>query len=176
MKRIISVLFALTISLYFTACQTPIYVNYNADKSIETNTHKTFVMAPAPDEAPANMPGYSAITAKAIQDKIAEILTSKGYQQVESVDSADMVAAFNVSGELRTQLWGVTGWGWHSSGTINSAAYITGTLVVDFYDTATKTLFWHGWAQADFFETQQDKGEGERAIKLILDKFPSAKN
>jgi len=174
MKKIISALFIISLCLYLTACQTPIRVNHNVDTSINFVAFKTFVMAPPPEKAPENMPGYSPIVAKDIQNEIAGIVAEKGYRQVDRIEEADMVVSFSISDQLRTQFWGVTGWGWSGTGSINSTDYISGTLVIDFYEVTTKSLFWHGWAMADFFEYKQNTADGSRAIQKILKSFPAA--
>jgi hypothetical protein len=91
-------------------------------------------------------------------------------------DSADLLVAFSVTGEPRTNVMsdGGWGWGWYGGRPIVTTHYVAGTLVIDFYDAKRQKLVWHGWATADVFDKA---GSGDlilRAVKSILSRYPPA--
>jgi len=129
---------------------------------------QTFSLTPAPEKKPKGLVGYSAITARRIQENIKTALESKGYQQV-SASKAEMMVAFSVSGEPRIDVVGY-GPGWY--GNTYTQHYVEGSLVINIYDARSKQLIWHGWATAELFDPSEGQKAGPKAVQAILKKFP----
>lgn len=89
------------------------------------------------------------IVVQQIKDAVDSQLTSKGMTKTDD-DKADMYVGIQTS-IAQQQQWNAygTGGGWRFGGGMASATSSTiqiGTLVVDFYDPATKQLVWRGVA------------------------------
>jgi hypothetical protein len=69
--------------------------------------------------------------------------------------------------------YGGWGWGGVGSSTTTVSEFTEGTLVVDIFDAATKTLIWRGVAQ-DELKAKQNKREKQaaKAITKLLRDFP----
>ncbi len=138
------------------------------DPQTDFSKYRTFSLAPAPEKKPKGLVGYSAITARRIQENIGTALESKGYRQV-SASKADMMVAFTVSGEPRVDIVGY-GPGWY--GDTYTQHYVQGSLVINIYDTRSKQLIWHGWATAEIFDSNAARKAEPEAVQAILKKFP----
>ena len=77
----------------------------------------------------------------------ADVLTSAGARD------ADLMVAFSVSGQPRTDVVGGGGgyYGW--GGSTFTTHYVVGRLVIDIFDNRIKKLLWHGWADKEIFES-----------------------
>ena len=159
---------AASLALVFAVgCSLKSHIDY--DPGVDFAKYQTFAQAPPPDVKPTALVGYSDITARRIQDEIASGLQARGYQKA-SRSKADMVVAFNVSGEPRAEIVGY-GPGWY--GNTYTQHYVQGHLVVNVYDAGTKQMVWHGWVDARIYEGE---GTGKRipeAVEAILKKFPA---
>ncbi len=138
------------------------------DPQTDFAKYTTFSLAPTPENKPSGLVGYSAITARRIQENIKTSLESKGYRQA-TASKADMLVAFTVSGEPRTDIEGY-GPGWY--GNSYTEHYVLGTLVVNIYDARSKQLVWHGWASAEIFDPSDGEKAEPQAVQAILKKFP----
>jgi hypothetical protein len=153
------------LSLAFaTGCAIQAHTDF--DPQVDFAKYKTFTMAPPPQGKPKGLVGYSAISARRIQEEIASALQTKGYNEVSQ---GDMVVAFSVTGEPRTDLVGY-GPGWY--GDTYTQHYVQGNLVINIYEAKTRELVWHGWASAQIYDSQQAEKEGPKAVQAIMKKFP----
>jgi len=118
------------------------------------------------------------IVAQQIKDAINSQLTSKGMTQVDS-DTADMYVGTQTSIQQQQQ-WNAygTGGGWRFGGGMASAQSSTiqiGTLVVDFYDPASKQLVWRGLATKTLNPSsnpQTNMNRINQAVAKLLKSFP----
>jgi hypothetical protein len=133
--------------------------------------YRTFVQSPPPTQRVKNLPGYSEILGRQIQQMIASELQSKGLTPGGAED-ADLLVAFSVSGQPRTDVvssgGGYYGWG---GGTFTQH-YVVGRLVIDIFDNRQKKLLWHGWADKEIFGAPGDVKGVEQVVQAIMKKFP----
>ena len=137
-------------------------------------TYRTFVQSPPPAERVKSLPGYSAITGQQIEVMIASELQSKGFEPAAAED-ADLLVAFSVSGQPRTDVTSTGGggyYGWGGGGGTFTTHYVVGRLVVDIFDNLSKKLLWHGWADKEIFESSGDNKDVEQVVQAIMQKFP----
>ena len=135
--------------------------------------YRTFVQSPPPTQRVKSLPGYSAITGQQIQDMIASELQSKGFTPGGAED-ADLLVAFSVSGQPRTDVTSAGGggyYGWGGGGTFTTH-YVVGRLVIDIFDNRSKKLLWHGWADKEIFGASGDVKGVEQVVQAIMKKFP----
>jgi hypothetical protein len=135
------------------------------------NSYRTFAQSPPPTQRVKSLPGYSEILGRQIRDMIASDLQSKGYRSVAAED-ADLLVAFSVSGQPRTDVvgGGVGYYGW--GGGTYTQHYVVGRLVVDIFDNRSKKLLWHGWADKEIFGTKGDGKGVERVVQAVMKEFP----
>lgn len=153
-------------------CAGQIQTNTTYDDSADFAAYRTFALAPAPTYA-TDMPGYSEITGRNIQDQIAKNLQLKGLQPA-SWDEADLQVSFTLGGQERqdVEYWG--GWGWYGPGEVETENYVQGSLVIDMADRAMKRLVWHGSGTENLFTQTPNEEMVARAVDAVLAKFPPA--
>ena len=152
---------------------TTVRSNATYSLGIDFASFQSFAQTPPQKTTPKELPGYSEITGATIEREIAANLTARGLRQVPE-DSADLLVAFSVTGEPRTNVMSEGGWGWYGGRPVVTTHYVAGTLVIDFYDAKRKKLVWHGWATADVFDKG---GSGDlilEAVTSILSRYPPA--
>ncbi len=136
-------------------------------------SYRTFVQSPPPTQRVKSLPGYSEILGRQIQQMIATELQSKGLTPGGAED-ADLLVAFSVSGQPRTDVVGggggyrYGGWG----GSTFTQHYVVGRLVIDIFDNRQKKLLWHGWADKEIFGPPGDVKDVEKVVQAIMKKFP----
>jgi hypothetical protein len=159
-------------ALLLVGCAGQIQTNTTYDDSADFAAYRTFAQAPAPTYA-SDMPGYSEITGRNIQDQIANNLQQKGLQAA-SWDDADLQVSFTLGGQARqdTEYWG--GWGWYGAGEVETENYVQGSLVIDMADRAKKRLVWHGFGTENLFSEGASDGTIARAVDAVLAKYPPA--
>ena len=140
---------SLLCALLLVGCAGQIQTNTTYDDSADFAAYRTFAQAPAPTYA-TDMPGYSEITGRNIQEQIAKNLQQKGLQPA-GWDDADLQVSFTLGGQARqnTEYWG--GWGWYGAGEVETENYVQGSLVIDMADRAKKRLVWHGFGTENLF-------------------------
>ena len=148
-----------------------IRANSDYTEGTDFSALRTFAPAPPPKEIPEALPGYSAITAQHIQNLIGSKLEAKGFRRA-TAQRADMLVAFSVGGEARTDLVGTGGgyYGW--GGSTYTQHYVVGRIVIDILDGRSQKLIWHGWATKEIFESASDDKAIEEVVEAILKKFP----
>ena len=135
--------------------------------------YRTFVQSPPPTQRVKSLPGYSEILGRQIQQMIASELQSKGLTPGGAED-ADLLVAFSVSGQPRTDVVGTGGggWGYGWGGGTFTTHYVVGRLVIDIFDNRNRKLLWHGWADKEIFEASGDVTGVEEVVQAIMKKFP----
>lgn len=157
-------------ALLLVGCAGQIQTNTTYDDSADFAAYRTFAQAPAPTYA-SDMPGYSEITGRNIQDQIANNLQQKGLQAA-SWDDADLQVSFTLGGQARqdTEYWG--GWGWYGAGEVETENYVQGSLVIDMADRAKKRLVWHGFGTENLFSETASAETIARGVDAVLAKYP----
>ena len=163
---------SLLCALLLVGCAGQIQTNTTYDDSADFAAYRTFAQAPAPTYA-TDMPGYSEITGRNIQEQIAKNLQQKGLQPA-GWDDADLQVSFTLGGQARqnTEYWG--GWGWYGAGEVETENYVQGSLVIDMADRAKKRLVWHGYGSENLFSQSASDETLARAVDAVLAKFPPA--
>lgn len=163
---------SLLCALLLVGCAGQIQTNTTYDDSADFAAYRTFAQAPAPTYA-TDMPGYSEITGRNIQEQIAKNLQQKGLQPA-GWDDADLQVSFTLGGQARqnTEYWG--GWGWYGAGEVETENYVQGSLVIDMADRAKKRLVWHGFGTENLFSEGASDETLARAVDAVLAKFPPA--
>jgi hypothetical protein len=161
-------------------------VSVDHDPEVDFSKYHTFAQAPPPSRI-ENLPGYNEVRGRQIQHLIATELEAKGYRKVDP-DDADLLVAFTVSGEPRTDIWveeSGTAWGsggrpgragrygsYDRRGTMSTTEYISGALAIDIYDNALRRQVWHGLATADVYTSSEGQKTGDKAVQKLLSRFP----
>jgi len=133
--------------------------------------YRTFAQSPPPTERVRSLPGYTEIVGQQIQQMIASDLEGKGFAPA-GTPAADLLVAFSVSGQPRTDIVGYGGgfYGW--GGDTVTQHYVVGRLVIDIFDNRDKKLLWHGWADREIFGDSAGMKTVEEVVQAILKKFP----
>ena len=118
----------------------------------------------------------NSILAQQAKADIDTALRGKGLQMVEESQNPDLIVTGN--GGLKQQTsytaWGTRGIGMGGGmGTITPQQNVAGTMIVDLYDTKTKSLVWRGIAQ----DTLSNNGEKNsklvtKAVQKMFKKYP----
>ena len=115
-----------------------------------------------------------------IKESIDSQLRVKGFTRVDSGD-ADLLVRYQVAVDREKQwtAFGTGGGPWGLGGmgmaTANSSTLDIGTLVVDFYDPATKQLVWTGTATKAVSPSKSEQKNLEhldKAMRKLLKNFP----
>ena len=125
---------------------------------------------------------------KRIMTALKDQLTAKGFQYVESSDSADFTVAFTVGARDRIRVSsypsayagrrGAWGWGGGYYGTqVDARQYTEGVLAVDVFDVVNKSPVWHGVASKSI--TESDRANALEtigaAVAAVLAGFPPSR-
>ena len=121
------------------------------------------------------------LTHSRIVNSIEHHLTQAGLVEVE--DGADVQVTYHVAVEERTHVDTTTfgyeyGDGWYSGGgdmvtsTTRRQTYDYGTLIVDIWDSATKSLIWRGSAGGALMTDPEKRGrQVERALRKMVNRW-----
>jgi hypothetical protein len=156
--------------LLVLGCAGRVETNTTYDDSVNFGSYRTFAQAPPPKSV-VGLPGYSEITGRRVQERIAYDLQQKGLQAA-AWDEADLQVSFTLGGQARqdTEYWG--GWGWYGPGSVTTENYVEGSLVIDMADRVKERLVWHGYGKKDVFSQPKNDEGLIRAVDAILEKFP----
>ncbi len=157
-------------ALLAVGCATQVRTNMTYDDSVDFASYKTFAQAPAPDYA-SNMPGYSEITGRKIQERIAFDLQQRGLEPA-SAEEADLQVTFTLGGQMRQDTEYYGGWGWYGPGTVETTNYVEGSLVIDIADRVRKRLVWHGYGTENIFSQGGEEQMLFKAVDAVLAKYP----
>jgi hypothetical protein len=184
MRRLLYLASALVLIASFASAQD---VTYNFDQKADFTKLKTYKWvkvegAEQPDE----------LTAKMIVQAIDTQLSTKGLTKVES-GNADLLVGYQVAvnkeKELTTFSTGYAmgpGWGgrWYGGygggvGTTTVSTILIGSIALDMYDAAAKTLVWRGLASKQIdtkaSPEKRQKNLDKGAAKLLKDFPPKPK-
>lgn len=156
-------LLAVCLSLALAACITTPRITVDSDPNQNFSNYSTFAWASDRPMIAVGDHNISALVQKEIADSIKTTLTSRGYQYVENLQSADFAVSYTVGARDKVSVdtypdfffrdrleWG---WGgqyfrpYRSSIPVERTVvknYTEGTLSVDIYDVKRKSPVWHG--------------------------------
>ena len=163
--------------LSWAAAATAQQVETTVDRAADFSKYRTFSIEIA-------SPWGNPIGERHLLEELTAAFTGKGWtQNAESPDVRILVHGatdekkrldtFYTGGGGYGGFYGGWGWGGVGSSTTTVSEYTEGTLVLDIFDAATKTLIWRGVAQ-DELKAKQAKREKQasKAIAKLLRDFP----
>ncbi len=116
-----------------------------------------------------------------VQDAVDHALQAKSWQRVDSNGDVAVAAVGAVHNQREYQTFydGFGGWRWGGFGreaTTTVQNYQVGTVVVDLYDTQSKSLIWRGSA-SDTLSSKPEKNENklDKAVDKMFKDFPPNK-
>jgi hypothetical protein len=143
-------------------------VSVNYDKTYDFSKLKTFAVQVASQ-------AQDPFLEKHLVSTVSSTLASKGWTQAEAA-TADATVMLHGQSETRQKLeaYSTGGYRWGGGmGTAKLEDYTVGTLVVDIFETKTKTLLFRGTAsdeKADKAEKNEKKID--KAVNKIFKDFP----
>ena len=173
LRRRISLLLAFV--LLSTAASFAQQVKTDYDRDSNFNQYKTFSWENVHTENP--------LWIDRIKSAVNSALAAKGWTLVDSGGSVSIMAmeinqahqTLNTYYDSFGGGWGWRGWGGGGFGdaTTTTSTYRVGTLVVDLFDSKTKTLIWRGSA-SDTLSDKSDKNikHLDTAVDKLFEHFP----
>jgi len=170
------------VAVFAVGCSstTDIYVDY--DRNADFASYETFAWAPEHQEW---MEGSNPLMHSRLKNAIEYYLTEAGL--VEDTDNPDLLVTYH--GKSREQVSFTTttmgygygpGWGWSpywggmgmGMSTTTPNVYEEGTLVIDIWDTARKTVVWRGSASGVIpSEPSKQAEQIDEAVARIVAKW-----
>ena len=142
-------------------------VSVNYDKTYDFSKIKTFAIQQGSE-------AKDPFLAKHFVNAVTQGLAAKGWTQAEA--AADATVVLHGQSQDRKKLEGYSTGGWRWGGGMGSAQltdYKVGSIVVDIFDTKTKTLLFRGIA-TDEKSDKPEKNEKkiDKAVSKMLKDFP----
>lgn len=167
----------LACAILLTSCTTTPKVNFDADPSADFSRYKTYSWAY--NAAPQ---GANPLTVQKVKASVTSYLAAHGYTPA---DPGDFAIGFTIGARDRvevTQLggygpyyrpWGAWGGGWGAGYNQVDVRNVTdGTLVVDIYDSRSKSPVWHGTATQEVSSSTVSQETIDVAVSAVLANFP----
>ncbi len=142
-------------------------VGASHDPTADFGAYRSFAMGPVPQSS-RNVAGYTEMTGRLIQDRIAARLVAVGLVSAPRQE-ADLLVVIGVSGKPQAK---VTGGGLYEDGGLMVRNFIEGTLVINLYDERTLKLVWHGWGQKEMLSTATEPKNVVADVDEIMKQFP----
>jgi hypothetical protein len=173
LRRRLSLLAAIV--FLFTAASFAQQVKTDYDRNADFNQYKTFSWENVHTENP--------LWVDRIKSAVNSALGAKGWTLVDSGGSVSIMAmemnqthqTLNTYYDRFGGGWGWRGWGGGGFGdaTTTTFTYRVGTLVVDLFDSKSKTLIWRGSA-SDTLSDKSDKNINhlDKAVNKLFEHFP----
>jgi hypothetical protein len=187
-------LMVLTVMWTATACAPSPKIGYDFDRSADFSTYHTYAWLSGDQEKTGDRRADSSSVDMRIRIAVGTQLRLKGYQALPE-GKPDFYVAYHIglkdnSPSISTQYYsdGMAGRAFsHSADTrsagkpapavneTSSSSYLTGSLLIDIVDAASKKLVWRGTAagEVDPGLTSQQRDERTKAIvQKVLSHFP----
>lgn len=171
--------FLVAVAFLLTSASFAQQVKTDYDRSADFNQYKTFSWE--------NVHTQNPLWVDRIKSAVDSALAAKGWTLVDSGGSVSIMAMeMNQTHQTLNTYYDSFGGGWRWGGwgdsfgdsTTSESTYKVGTLVVDLFDSKTKTLIWRGSA-SDTLSDQSDKNikHLDKAVDKLFEHFPpSEKN
>ncbi len=171
--------FLVAVAFLLTSASFAQQVTTDYDRSADFNQYKTFSWE--------NVHTQNPLWVDRIKSAVDSALAAKGWTLVDSGGSVSIMAMeMNQTHQTLNTYYDSFGGGWRWGGwgdsfgdsTTSESTYKVGTLVVDLFDSKTKTLIWRGSA-SDTLSDQSDKNikHLDKAVDKLFEHFPpSEKN
>jgi len=115
------------------------------------------------ERRPADPLGTDTITEKKIRDALDDELQINGYHPPPEGTQSDFLVSFHIKTEEKSNDIG------------KPPNYVQGTLIVDFYDAATKKLVWRGIVTGlvgrETVDLKQTEEKAKEAARLLMEQF-----
>jgi len=147
-------------------------VKYDFDTSANFSKYHTYQWVALPTVHP------DQLMDKHIKDAIDSELTAKGFTQTAS--NPDLQVGYQIAVDQEKQ-WNAWGSGFRVGGGFGSATQSTisiGTLGIDFFDPASKSLVWRGQGTKTIDPSgnpQKNEERLQKAVAKIMKNFPPEK-
>jgi hypothetical protein len=180
----------LACALVLAACASPIRTEHDADPAADFTKYRSFAWIsqdPVMGPTPGVMRGeyISPIDEQRIRSAVDADLLAKGYRRAESVDSADLVVSFMIGSQQKVRTESTPGrsssyysaygrGAWYGGASVRTYTYVEGTLVLEFYDRATRHAVWAGWASKRLSKSDDSEETIRKAVAAILEEFPAS--
>lgn len=143
-------------------------VSVNYDKTYDFSKLRTFAVQ-------VGEAGQDPFLEKHFVNSVTEALKAKGWTPAEAA-TADATVMLHGKSETRKQLnaYGTGGWRWGGGmGSAQLTDYKVGTIVVDIFETKSKSLLYRGTA-GDEMSDKSEKNEKkiDKAVSKMLKDFP----
>jgi uncharacterized protein DUF4136 len=170
-----AVLVLMGMMLLFAGNSSAQQVKTDYDRNADFGKYKTFSWEEVKTQDPLDV--------DRIKSSVNAALTAKGWTQVASGGDVSVISIQTTQNQqtLNTFYDGFGGgWGWRRFGgggfgdaTTTTETYRVGTLVVDLFDSKTKTLLWRG-TSSDTLSNNSDKNikNLDKGVEKMFKKFP----
>jgi hypothetical protein len=141
-------------------------VTYDYDRSVDFSKYTTYRWIQIEGAEPPDQ-----ITDKNIKSAVDATLKGKGLARTEA-DSAELLVGHQISVSQERQLnaYGAPGWRFGGAASVSTSTIEVGTLVLDFYDSASKTLVWRGRATKTL-NPSKDPEKNQKRLQKAVDKL-----
>jgi hypothetical protein len=162
--------------LLLVACSgdAPVHSDYNP--TIDFSTYQSFSFDVSDVQASEESVARDPRVMETIRQTIVDDLGSRPMLWRESGGDLSISILVAASEETVVDQWGVN---WDQDGGFTPGGqafqYKAGTLVIDFFDTATGQLAWRGWAHSAVTRTDDaDLDYLARVVLAMLEQYPPA--
>ncbi len=174
--------------LAIAACESPIHATFDVDPNADLSRYASYAWIPTESAAGAGVArhgGYvSPLERQRIERAVEHELAAMGYTKAARPSQADLLVAYAVGKQQKTQVRSVGGrsdtyYASHRRGvayggpTTQLRSYEEGTLIVEFYDRATSQAVWVGVASKRLTRGDDSEEVLRAAVAAILEPFPS---
>jgi Domain of unknown function (DUF4136) len=164
----------------FTAASFAQQVKTDYDRNADFNQYKTFSWENVHTENPLWVDRIKSAVNSALAAKGWTLVGSDGSISIMAMEMNQTHQTLNTYYDSFGGGWGWRGWGGGGFGdaTTTTSTYRVGTLVVDLFDSKTKTLIWRGSA-SDTLSDKSDKNikHLDKVVDKLFEHFPpSEKN
>ena len=187
-KRHLMVL--ILVLLAIAACETPIRAKFDVDPNADLSRYASYAWIPTESAAGAGVAarhgGYvSPLERQRIERAVEHELAAMGYTKAAGPSQADLLVAYAVGKQQKTRVRAVAGRsdtyypgnhpgaGGYGGPTTEVRSYKEGTLIVEFYDRATREAVWVGVASKRLTRGDDSEEVLGAAVAAILEPFPS---
>lgn len=161
----------LLLSLMACAADAPVGHDYNP--TVDFSEYRSFGFDPTSVSSREGSVAHDPRVLETIRDTIRDDLGSRPMAEVESDGDLSVAISLVVGEQTGVDQWGVT---WNSEGVGaggQSFQYKAGTLVIDFFDTATGQLVWRSWAESAVTRTGDPDLEFlAELVRAMLAQYP----
>ncbi len=161
-------------------CASPMKVSSDYYREADFSSYRTFSFMPGRALLVATTQPVSPLLEGRLMAAAADVLSTRGYRQVDNPDQADFILSFTLGErdqisvnnypEAYRETWRLDG---PNPGSVEVRTYTEGTLSIDMFEVKTRQPVWFGRASRSL--TQSDRGNPalvKEVVSAILKQFP----